>query len=303
MNTFPKDSRVIFIGDSITAQCNYTTRVADYYNKNLPELNVKFALGAVSGSTLNHAIKYFEKLVLPFKPTHATIFYGINDCGRGALNLDDKDERYNKLKAAYDRYCANLEIFLDMLIAHDITPILITPAPYAEFMSADTAAYPHGHRVMYEYAEVVRAAAKCRGLDLIDFHARMSELYMIEADYGADRVHPSDLGQHRLAECLLRTQGLELGEYIPLSDITADEKICAWRTAAYRFCRIFGMYVCVMPELYDMSIDEQLNIVNEYVLTRGYGDNNVRRDFSTEFVVLKPREQELIARIAELNGD
>ncbi len=304
MKTFPKDSRVIFIGDSITAQCKYTTMVADYYAKNLPELNVKFAVGAVSGSTLNNAIKFFDTLVLPFKPTHATVFYGVNDCGLGWLNNPDTALRDEKLKAAYDKYNENLETYLDMLISHNITPILITPAPYAEFIEAESVPCKHGSRLLYEYAEVVRATARRRGLELIDFHARMSELYMTESDYASpDRIHPTELGQFRLAECFLRAQGHELGEFRLLSDFLADEHLNAWRTATYRICRIYGMYVNVMPELYDKPLSEQIDIANEYVINREYGANNARRDFSTEFVILKPREEQLWARLAEINGD
>lgn len=304
MNTFPKNSRVIFIGDSITAQCKYPTIVADYYAKNLPELNVKFAVGAVSGSTLNNAIKFFDTLVLPFRPTHATVFYGVNDCGLGWLNNEDAALRDEKLKEAYDKYKENLDTYIDMLLAHDITPILITPAPYAEFIEAESVLYKHGSRLVYEYAEVVRATARRRGLELIDFHARMSELYMNEADYASpDRIHPTELGQFRLAECFLRAQGRELGEFKPLSEYLADEHLNAWRTIAFRICRLFGVYVSVDPTLFDKPVSEQIDIMNEYVMTRGYGTNNVRRDFSTEFVILKPREAQLWERLAEINGD
>ena len=304
MATFPKNSRVIFIGDSITAQCKYTTAVADYYAKNLPELNVKFAVGAVSGSTLNHAIKFFDTLVLPFKPTHATVFYGVNDCGLGWLNNEDTALRDEKLKEAYEKYKENLETYIDMLLANDITPILITPAPYAEFIEAESVPYKHGSRLVYEYAEVVRATARRRGLELIDFHARMSELYMTEPDYASpDRVHPTELGQFRLAECFLRAQGHEIGEFKSLSEYLKDEHLNAWRTATFRICRMFGVYVCMDADLFDKPASEQIEIMNEYVMSRGYGTNNFKRDFSTEFVILKPREAQLWARLAEINGD
>ena len=43
MALFPQNARVLFTGDSITAQTRYTTRVKAYYDKHHPELNVKFA--------------------------------------------------------------------------------------------------------------------------------------------------------------------------------------------------------------------------------------------------------------------
>ena len=303
MNTFPKDARVIFTGDSITAQTKYTARVVDYYKRNLADLNVKFFEGAISGSSLCHAIRFFNDMVLPAKPTHATVYYGINDCGLGWLSNEDKDRMRVELEKRYENYKANISTFVDMLLAHNITPILITPAPYAEFLQVDSSCHKHGQKLSYEYAEVIRAEAKRRGLELIDLHARMAELYVHEEDYGADRVHPSDLGQYRIAECILRAQGQEIGEYRPLPDILADDPdVAEWQKTAYRIGRIYGMYVCVKPDLYDMPYEEQMDYVSEYVISRGYGSNNVSRDFSTEFVVLKPKEKQLFDKIEELNG-
>jgi len=304
MNTFPKNARVLFTGDSITAQNRYTTYVKDFYDKNLPELNVKFAAGAVSGSSLSHIIRFFNDLVLPFKPTHATVFYGINDCGLGWLSNEDKEKARERLTANYENYKKNLSTYLDMLEAHNITPILFTLAPYAEFMRVDSSAHPNGHMLSYEYAEVIRAEAKKRGLELVDLHARLSELYVHQPLYGGDRVHPSDLGHYRIAECILRHQGLEIGEFLTLEELlNSDEKLKEWRTTAYRIGRIYGMYVCVKGDLYDLPVEEQMEYTNEYVISRGYGSNNVARDFSTEFVILKPKEAMLWNKIAELNGD
>lgn len=304
MYIFPKDSRVIFTGDSITAQTKYTTRIVEYYRKHLPELNVKFGEGAVSGSTLNAAIRFFKDMILPMKPTHATVFYGINDCGLGFLNKEDKEEKYNALKKRYEDYKNNLSTFIDMLTAHGITPILITPAPYAEFLPGEGNVWKDGQKLSYEYAEVVRGEAKKRGLELIDLHARIAELYMHDDVYCGDRVHPTDHGQYRIAECILRSQGLTIDDYRPLDEILANnEELKAWQTAAYRIGRIYGMYVCVKGDLYDMPLDKQLDYVGEYVISRGYGANNVARDFSTEFVYLKPRESELWDKIHKFNGD
>lgn len=302
MTTFPKNARVIFTGDSITAQTKYTARVVDHYKRNLPELNVKFFEGAISGSSLCHAIRFFNDMVLPFEPTHATVYYGINDCGLGWLSNQDKERARGELEKRYEAYKANLTTFVDMLLAHNITPILITPAPYAEFMAADTSCHKYGQKLSYEYAEVMRNEARSRGLELIDLHARMAELYIHEEDYSPDRVHPSDLGQYRIAECILRAQGQTIEPYRPLTELINDDpELALWQKTAFRFGRIYGMYVCVKPDLYDMPIEEQLDFTNEYVISRGYKDNNVSRDFSTEFVILKPKENKLIETLKELN--
>ncbi len=303
MNTFPKNARVLFTGDSITAQTRYTTYIKNYYDTNLPELNVKFGVGAISGSGVAHAIRFFKEQVLSFRPTHVTVFYGINDCGLGWLSNEDKEKAKERLTANYENYKKNLSKYLDMLQENNITPILFTLAPYAEYMKAETNAHPNGHLLSYEYAEVIRAEAKKRGLELVDLHARLSELYVHQPVYATDRVHPTDLGHYRIAECILRHQGLEIGDFVPLDELlNSNEKLKEWRTTAFRIGRIYGMYVCVKPELYDLPVEEQLEFTNEFVINRTYGTNNVQRDFSTEFVILKPKEAQLRAKIDELNG-
>jgi len=104
MSLFPENSRVIFTGDSITAHTNYTARIVDYYRRNLPERSVRFYEAAIPGSTLPCANKFFDDLILPFSPTHATVFFGINDCGRGWLNGDDKEKKLSLLTERYGAY-------------------------------------------------------------------------------------------------------------------------------------------------------------------------------------------------------
>ena len=52
-----------------------------------------------------------------------------------------------------------------------------------------------------------------------------------------------------------------------------------------------------------MPFAEQMHAVEEYVISRGYGDVNSKRDYSTEFVIFKPQEAQFIANLKRLNGD
>lgn len=303
MTTFPKNSRVIFIGDSITARCSYAARVVEHYNKYLPELNVKFAVGAAAGSSLDDALRFFDAHVLPFKPTHATVFFGVNDAHLDALEIKAPDERYAKLKHYYDKYRKNLDIYLDLLIANGITPTLIAPAPYAEYMSSDTPAILNGHRVLYEYAELVRETASRRGLDLIDFHSRLNELYMIDDVYTADRVHPSEHGQYRMAECLLRSQGLRIDEYRPIEEILSDSFIEKWYGCCRPLVVMYAAYVCLMTDIYEKNSDEQISIMRRALESGEYDSSPARREMAEHFVKFKPREAELRAQLNAICGD
>lgn len=301
METFEKNARVIFTGDSITAATRYTARIVDYYRKHLPDLNVKFFQGAEAGGSVGSAIRFFEKNVLPFKPTHATVCFGVNDSRRNLLANERAEERDAQLEAAYERYKTNLNTYLDMLIEHGITPILITPVPYAEYMNIDSPAFLGGHKLIYEYAEAMKKIAKERGLELIDLFAKFAECYENEELYIADRIHPNDLGQYRMAEFILKAQGLEPDPYIPLEEFLKENCIAEWRKTALRFCRIYGAFTCVFGEIYGRSYEEQMEVINEFVLEHKYGDNGVQRDFSTELAVLLPMEDKLVKKMLELS--
>ena len=304
MYIFPNNSRVIFTGDSITAHSKYTVRIVDYYRRELKERNVKFYQAAIPGATLEHAIKYFDDLIVPFNPTHATVFFGINDCGREYLDIADKERRDDLLSDKYRRFCSALSTYLDMLISHNITPILITPAPYAEYLYVQSSNLRHGQKLSFEYAEVIRSEAKRRGLELIDLHARISELYLFEDIYTPDRVHPSEYGHYRTAGYVLQSQDLEIGAYKTLEEIfTNDPPLQEWACAVSQLGDLYCMYVCVKPELYDMTSKEQINFVEKYVQSQSYGDSEVAREFSNRFLIYKPQEKQYYDIIRRFNGD
>ncbi len=300
MQRFPKNSRVIFIGDSITAGCEYPTRVVEYYNKHLPELNVKFAVGAAAGSTYDDALKFFEAHVLPFAPTHATVYFGVNDAHLSSLDSEDKDQRRSEVELYYEKYKNNIETYLDLLITHGITPILITPSPYAEYLDCDTKSHKHAHRLIYEYAEAVREAAYRRRLDVIDIHARMCELYLIEDIYTTDRVHPNELGLYRIAEYILRAQGLKIDDYRPIEAIITEEYMGKWFGCVRPLSLIYTTYVCVPTDIYHKPAEEQIHIMIEYLAEKKYGDVDVRRELTETFLKYKPMEAELREKLAAL---
>ncbi len=304
MKHFPKASRVMFTGDSLVAHINFSARIAAYYRKNLPELCVKFFAAAQGGGQLRHGLQFFEEEILPFEPTHLVINYGGNDAALHALNHTDPARKAEVLGERTEAYKTNLRKMIELCRTHGIEPIFMTPATYAEFLNVEKPAYAGGHARMAEFAEYVREVCIENGLTYYDIHARSSELYVGEEFYCADRVHPTDLGEWRIAQQILREQGFDIGEYVPLDELLTDEWLAEWRRNAYRFGRIFGAYVNLGElDLYGRPYDEQMHTVEEYVITRGYGDVNAKRDYSTEFVIFKPLEAQYIASLKRMNGD
>lgn len=74
----PND-KVVFLGDSITAQKLYTKYVESYYTALHPEWKVSFANAGVGGDTSSGAVNRVQKDVIDQNPTVVTICFGMND--------------------------------------------------------------------------------------------------------------------------------------------------------------------------------------------------------------------------------
>ena len=90
--------RVVFYGDSITEQREYTARVEEFVLSRFPAWNVSFVHAGVGGDTVRGgwAGEIDERLsrdVIPFKPTVVTIMLGMNDGGYKAVRPADVRRR------------------------------------------------------------------------------------------------------------------------------------------------------------------------------------------------------------------
>jgi lysophospholipase L1-like esterase len=89
---FKPNDRIVFLGDSITEQYQYSTFIELYLTTRMPKGNFTFINAGISGDTANGGAGRFQSHVLAEKPTAVTINFGMNDGGYGAFN-----ENNNKL--------------------------------------------------------------------------------------------------------------------------------------------------------------------------------------------------------------
>lgn len=89
---FQPNDRVVFLGDSITEQYQYSTYVELYLTSRFPNANMVFLNAGISGDTANGGAGRFADHVLAEKPTKILINFGMNDAGYG-----DFDEKKNKV--------------------------------------------------------------------------------------------------------------------------------------------------------------------------------------------------------------
>lgn len=88
---FQKGDRVVFLGDSITEQYQYSTDIELYLTTHFPDWKIFFLNAGIGGDTANGGAGRFQKQILDEKPTAVTINFGMNDGGYGGFNKGSND--------------------------------------------------------------------------------------------------------------------------------------------------------------------------------------------------------------------
>ncbi len=99
---FKPGDRVVFLGDSITAQYQYSTYVELYLTTRFPDWKLTFLNAGIGGDTANGGAGRFQRSVLDDKPTAVTINFGMNDGGYGKFNPQANKVYVEKTKAMLD---------------------------------------------------------------------------------------------------------------------------------------------------------------------------------------------------------
>ena len=284
MSLFPKNARVCFLGDSITHNNEYVSRICAYYIENKKELNVKFFNGGTSGGSIRTLLANFDSDVIAHKPTHAVIMIGINDSWRNALNDYERGVyRYSRLKEAFENYKNNLATICEKLDELGVKITLCTPTPYDEYQVSETPALRGGFALIAEYASHVRNFAKEKCYGLCDFHAYISEIAQSEKIINPDRVHPNSLGHYHMAKCFMEYQGENIGEYAPI-----PEYLDEWRNVVERLRNIRATEHLIIHD-YSLSTQEKLEKAKKYI--EGDGNEGPREAFllrATQYLKDKP---------------
>ena len=69
---FKKGDRIIFLGDSITEQYQYSTYIELFLTTRFPAGNMQFLNAGISGDTANGGARRFAEHVLSEKPSRST---------------------------------------------------------------------------------------------------------------------------------------------------------------------------------------------------------------------------------------
>ena len=257
MERFPDGARVCFVGDSMTAANQVLSRVIDHYNRHFPNHGITFWNCGTSGGTCGSAISYFKDDVLPHKPTHAVVAFGINDCQTSQLDKPRGEEKFRAASMAFAQYQKNIFNYVKLLVANGVQVTLCTPPIYDEYGESEIPAKRGGHASMVAYAGYIRQFAAENGLGLCDYNSFTARAVHVEEQpvFTADRVHPTEHGYYLMAKCFLASQGLQIDEEAPIPAYMDN-----WRNAVRQLRIIYGAEHMVVRD-YDLPVEEKLALV------------------------------------------
>ena len=297
---FEDGDRVVFFGDSITRNGEGITRTAAYYRTMFPEKKIRFFNIGISGSTVSAAHIFFDDWLAPHRPTHVVLAFGVNDAASAIVTGKTNDMEAEKRKAddAITRFESEYERLIERILNIGAAVAAIrTPTPYDEGASGqDISQFGRG-AAQRRIADSVRSIAQSCSLPLVDDHAFLSARLASGEDlFNDDHVHPNERGQWRLAENLLRAQGLALDDFRPFSEVAAEAKLAVWQEIANKLTFIPSTEWLILHGE-TLPANEKIARVKKW-LACNEGKADVHPAFvlfSREYLFSKPREAELRA--------
>lgn len=242
---FKPGDRVMFLGDSITEQYQYSTDIELYLTTRFPKWNILFLNAGISGDTATGGANRFASHVLAEKPTAITINFGMNDAGYG--NFDE-----NRHKP----YLQNTEKMLVDAKAAGARVALLSPNAVDRRIQERFKLYLETQKQFY--APLSGLAAK-HGMSFVDQYAiTRSELERMEKDEAktvipfGDGFHTSSNGGMMMAHAILT--GLKAPAIV--SDLSID---VAKKDAKAQACAVTGAEFAVDEVSFD-RLDDSLPI-------------------------------------------
>ena len=292
---FPKNARVCFIGDSITAANKALSRIVDAYKSQFPEQKVIFFNCGTAGAQLFYPLTHFDDDIAFFNPTHAVISFGINDAWLWNIPYLPSEKHYNLLLEAYENYKQRLYALCERLESIGVQGIpLCTPPPYNEFSASDTLLWPGAAAAMVGYSAFIREFAKEKGYLICDYNSFLTKAMqtdnMVFTD--SDRIHPSEHGYYLMAKCFLLSQGIDIGEE---KDI--PEYLDSWRKKVDDLRDIHYVENNII-ENKEISQEEKFNFLQQFLKR-----DDIPQDFVTrgnKYFFNQPKASQIAKEIEEI---
>jgi lysophospholipase L1-like esterase len=190
----PKD-RVLFLGDSITEQYQYTNLIEYYLTTRFPTWDLTFYNAGIGGDTAWGGLNRAAGDVLREHPTAVTINFGMNDGGyRGPE------------KNIYDNYIRNQNALVKKLTDAGVRVALLSTSPVEARKRKDGEIY---NKTLETFCEGLKGVAAEHGATQFDqFHPALAVLQKMAKDNTPfdcfpDSVHTNTLGGLLMADAIL----------------------------------------------------------------------------------------------------
>lgn len=199
----PND-KVVFLGDSITAQKLYTQYVANFYTAYHPEWKVSFVNAGVGGDMSSAAVSRVQKDVIDQNPTVVTICFGMNDAAY----------RPTVDPAGLKTFSDGMKQIISMIREKTKARIvLLTTTCVDANISKGLAGYNQTLAVFAGETKKIGANEKLPVIDL--YHPLLAQLEKGQAANPAftltiDGVHPNEAGHTLMANTILKAWGERL---------------------------------------------------------------------------------------------
>jgi lysophospholipase L1-like esterase len=242
---FQKGDRIVFLGDSITEQYQYSTDIELYLTTRFPGWNLVFLNAGIGGDTANGGAGRFQTHVLDEKPTAVTINVGMNDAGYGKF-----DANRNK------QYVEKTTAMLEMAKKAGVRVALISPNAVDRRGRENFKLYVETQKEFY--APLKDLAAKYGNTFVDQYAVTRTALEKMEQDK-ADKVVPFGDGFHTASPGgLLMAHAILTGLGAPakVSDVTID---AGAKSATPERCKVDNLSVAADHVTFDRT-DEALPV-------------------------------------------
>lgn len=205
--------KLCYIGNSITANGNYSFFIDLYHHTRYPNLKFTSYNCGISGNTAQDVLNRMNEDILIHKPTIATIKLGMNDVNISLYHVGELSEDTLALrKAAIETYRKNLAQIADQLIASGCQLLFLTPTIYDQTAKIAAKNNFGVNNALATCANIVRETASKYNAPVVDFYTVMNRINLKKQSQdtaftliGPDRIHPEMVGNMVMAYTFLKS--------------------------------------------------------------------------------------------------
>ena len=210
---FPNNSRIVWLGDSITHQGLFSRFIEDFLYSRYPGRTLLFVNCGVNGDRSGDALGRLELDVAPWRPTRVFVCLGMNDGGFSRKGL--------KALPEFQRNIQGILLSVKKLGAHAtlLSPPPVDPHVFLKFGGPPPMQEPlEGYNlVLARFTSLLNAEAKKNDIPFVDLHSpllRYNKRLKFQnpgASLIPDGIHPGNVGSALIAITILKALGEQRG--------------------------------------------------------------------------------------------